>query len=83
MKRDFFTFEDLGGEYPALATDIRRGMPTAVFGVSDSLKYLIAGLVDAPVVYVTTDGAAAQKTARNIAALSGKRVEVLAAKDEV
>ena len=83
MKRDFFTFEDLGGEYPALATDIRRGMPTAVFGVSDSLKYLIAGLVDAPVVYVTTDGAAAQKTARNIAAISGKRVEVLAAKDEV
>ena len=63
MKRDFFTFEDLGGEYPALATDIRRGMPTAVFGVSDSLKYLIAGLHSTPVVYIVTDGITARKAA--------------------
>ena len=83
MKRNFFTFDNLGGEYPQLGYDIRLGTPTAVFGVSDSLKYLLAGLVDVPVVYITTDGIAAQKAAENIAALSGKTTEVLAAKDEV
>lgn len=83
MKRNFFTFENLGGEYPELEKDIRRGTPTAVFGVSDSLKYMIAGLIDAPVVYITADGIAAQKAAENIAALSGKSVQTLAAKDEV
>ena len=83
MKRNFFTFENVGGEYPALEKEIRRGAPTAVFGVSDSLKYLIAGMIDAPVVYVVSDGVAARKVADNIAALSGKKVEVLASKDEV
>ena len=83
MKRNFFNFENLGREYPSFQEDIRRGTPTAVFGVSDPLKYLLAGLIDMPVVYVTADSVSAKKAAENIAALSGKRVEVLAAKDEV
>jgi transcription-repair coupling factor (superfamily II helicase) len=83
MKRNYFTFDNIGGDYPLLREELRRGTPTAVFGVSDSLKYLLAGLIDAPIVYVVSDGIAARKTAENIRALSGKRVEVLAAKDEV
>ena len=83
MKRNFFNFENLGGEYPSFAKEIRRGTPTAVFGVSDSLKYLLAGLIDYPVVYITADSISAKKAAENIAALSGKKTEVLAAKDEV
>ena len=83
MKKGFFTLENLGDAYIPFAEDLRRGAPTAVFGVSDPLKYLLAGLIDAPVVYVTSDSVSARKIADNIAALSGKRVEVLAAKDEV
>lgn len=83
MKENFFTFDNIGGDYPLLGEELRRGAPTAVFGVSDSLKYLIASLVSYPVVYIAADGTAAQKAADNIAALSGKRTEVLAAKDEV
>lgn len=83
MKENFFTFDNIGGDYPLLGEELRRGAPTAVFGVSDSLKYLIASLVPYPVVYIAADGTAAQKAADNIAALSGKRTEVLAAKDEV
>ena len=83
MKNTFFTFEQIGGEYPAYANDLRRGTPTAVFGVSDSLKYLLAGMSPYPVVYITADGVSAQKAAQNIAALSGKHVETLSAKDEV
>ena len=83
MKRNFFNFENLGGEYPLLAQEIRRGTPTAVFGVSDSLKYLLAGLIEYPIVYITADHVSAKKAAENIAALSGKKTELLAAKDEV
>ena len=83
MKRNFFTFENLGGEYPALAKDIRRGTPTAVFGVSDPLKYMIAGAIDAPIVYVTVDASSSRKVAENLRAISGKSVEIIAAKDEV
>ena len=83
MKRDFFTLEQIGEEYALYAEELRRGTPTAVFGVSDSLKYLLAGLTPYPVVYITADGVAAQKAAENIAALSGKKTSVLAAKDEV
>ena len=83
MKRNFLTFNDLGEEYAQYAQDLRRGTPTAVFGVSDPLKYLLAGLTPFPIVYVTADGISAQKAADNIASLTGKKVEVLAAKDEV
>ncbi len=83
MKRNFLTLNQIGEEYAPYAEELRRGTPTAVFGVSDSLKYLLAGLTPYPVVYITADGVAAQKAAENISALTGKRAEVLAAKDEV
>ena len=83
MKENFFSFLQLNGEYPELCESIRCGMPTAVFGISDPHKYMIASLVDAPIVYVTADATATRKAAENIAALSGKRVEMLSAKDEV
>lgn len=83
MKRNFLRLEDLGEEYSSYANDLRRGTPTAVFGVSDSFKYLLAGLTPFPVVYVTADGISARKAADNIASLTGKKTEVLAAKDEV
>ncbi len=83
MKADFFNFGQLGDEYVAYAEELRRGAPTAIFGVSDSLKYLLAGLTPFPVLYVTADGVSAKKAAENIAALSGKRTATIAAKDEV
>ncbi len=83
MKAGFFNFGQIGEEYAAYAEDIRRGTPTAVFGVSDSLKYLLAGVTPFPVVYVTADSASAKKAAENIASLSGKRTATISAKDEV
>ena len=83
MQENFFTFEQIGGEFPALYDEIRRGTPTAVFGVSDSVKYLLAAMIPFPVVYVTADGVSARKAAENVAALSGKKTEILSAKDEV
>ena len=71
MKENFFSFDKIGGEYPLFGEDIRRGTPTAVFGVADSLKYLLAALLPFPVVYITADAVAAQPAAESIAALSG------------
>ncbi len=83
MKAGFFSLERLGEEYALYAEELRRGTPTAVFGVFDSLKYLLAGLTPYPVVYITADGVSAKKAAENIASLSGKRTATLSAKDEV
>lgn len=83
MKRDFFSFNGIGESYLAYAEDVRRGTPTAVFGVSDPLKYLLAGLTPFPVVYITADAVSAKKCAENIQALSGKTVATITAKDEV
>ena len=81
--KNFFSFNQIGGEYPALADELRRGTPTAVFGVADSLKYLIAAMIEKPVLYITADSVSAQKVAENVAALSGKETAVISAKDEV
>ena len=83
MKRNFLTLNEISEEYAQYADELRRGTPTAVFGVSQPLKYLLAGLTPFPVVYVTADGVSAQKAAENISALTGKKTAVLAAKDEV
>ncbi len=83
MKANFFKPEELGAEYAEYAEELRRGTPTAVFGVSDALKYLLAGLSPFPILYITADGVSAKKAADNIAALSGKRTATIAAKDEV
>jgi tRNA threonylcarbamoyladenosine biosynthesis protein TsaB len=83
MQKNYFNFNALEGEYSAFETEIRRGTPTAAFGVSDSLKYLLSSLLPFPVLYVTADGISAQKAAENARSLSGKDTAVLAAKDEV
>ena len=82
MKKDFFSFSQLNGEYPELCEHIRCGTPTAVFGISQPHKYLIASMIDAPIVYITSDAVASRKAAENLATLSGKQVELLSAKDE-
>lgn len=79
----FFSFDNLGGEYPLLGQDIESGLPTAVYGVSDAHKYLIAGLIKRPVVYIAADALSAKKAAEAIFALSGKKPALLSAKDEV
>ncbi len=81
--KGFFTFDNLGGEYPLLGEDIRRGNSAAVFGVSDEVKYLIAAVCESRAVYLTADALSARRAAQAIEALSGKKVALLSAKDEV
>ncbi len=79
----FFTFENLGGDHPALGECVGNGIPVAAFGLSDPHKYLIASLFDRPVAYFTADAISAKRAYEAISALSGKRCVLLSAKDEV
>lgn len=81
--KDFFSFEQIGGEYALLGESLRRGLPAAVFGVSDPLKYLIAAACPNRIVYLTADALTAARAAQSISALSGKKCALLCAKDEV
>ena len=81
--KNFFTFENLKGEYPAIANDLRLGAPTAVFGVADSQKYLTAAVMERPVLYIAADAVTAGKAYAAIKVLSGKKCALLAAKDDV
>lgn len=83
MKKNFFCCDNLYGDYPAIQNDVRLGTPTAVFGVSDSQKYLTAGIFSGTVLYVAPDHVAAEKAYNAISTLSGKRCAYLSAKDDV
>ncbi len=83
MKENFFTYKNLGGDLPALENDIRLGMPTAAFGLSEAHKYLLAALTRGRLLYVCADAVSAQRACAGVAALSGKKCVYLPAKDEV
>ncbi|MDE6104129.1 MAG: hypothetical protein K2G38_00365, partial [Clostridia bacterium] len=83
MKENFFTYRNLQGGYPALENDLRLGTPTAVFGVSEPHKYLLASMTEGKALYITADAVSAGKAFASISALSGKKCVQLCAKDEV
>lgn len=83
MNENFFTYRNLSDDYTAVENDIRLGTPTAAFGVSDELKYLLASLSHRQTLYVTADAVSAAKAHKSISVLSGKKCVQLPAKDEV
>ena len=83
LKRGFFSYENLGGDYLSLENDIRLGVPTAVFGVQEPHKYLTASLNCGNFVYITADSVSARRAAESISALSGEQAVLLTAKDDV
>ncbi|MGN0806715.1 MAG: CarD family transcriptional regulator, partial [Candidatus Coproplasma sp.] len=83
MKRGFFNPEYLQGEFPSIKEDIRLGVPTAVFGVADSVKYLTASVCERPVLYVCATPVEAAQAYAGIQVLSGKRCAYLPPKDDV
>lgn len=83
MKRNFFTSKNLGEEYELFENEIRRGTPTAAFGLAESHKYLLAAITESNILYVTPDQISAQKAAAALEVISGKKTACLYAKDEV
>ncbi len=79
----FFSYDNLGGEFPLLKEGLRQGLPSAVFGVPDESKYLIAALTEGRAVYITADALSAKRAFEAISVLSGRKTVLLPAKDEV
>ncbi len=63
--------------------NIRRGIPSAVFGVGESFKAFLVACVDFPVLYVVKDMVAATSVAELIEQFSSKKVVYIPAKDEI
>ena len=84
MPRDFFSSHNLGADYLGMENDLRLGLPTAVFGVAEAHKALIAAsCVPGRIVYVTADAQTAARAAAEIAGFTGEAPVLLPAKDEV
>lgn len=62
--------------------DIRRGMPLAVFGVSDPFKSYMVSCIESPVLLVVKDYLTANFFATQITELSDKKAVVIPEKDE-
>lgn len=84
MADSFFNARDLGAEYPDLENDFRLGTPTAVFGVSQPHKALIAAAcASGRTVCICDSAPSAARLAAEIAGFSGEEPALLCAKDEV
>ena len=84
MPRDFFHAHNLGGDYLALSETVRLGTPTAVFGVAEPHRALIAAsCLPGRIVYVTDNAQSAARMAAEIAGFAGEEPALLCAKDEV
>ena len=84
MPKNFFSAHNLGADWLDLASDIRLGTPTAVFGVSAPHRALIASTCfEKRMVYVCDNAQTASRMAEEIAGFSGEAPALLSAKDEV
>ena len=84
MPKDFFSAHNLGSDWLDLSEDLRRGTPTAVFGVSAPHRALIAAACfTGKTVYVCDNAQTAARMAEEIAGFSGAAPALLCAKDEV
>ncbi len=62
--------------------NVRRGTPTAVFGVTESFKHILAASVSSPVLYCARDGVSAEAALRAFREL-GKSAVYIPPEDEL
>ena len=83
MLANYIKPENLSEELNSLLTEVRSGVPTAVFGVAFAEKCYLASQINAPVVYVARDELTAKAVCIELRALTGKKAVYLPAKDDV
>ena len=70
--------------FKEFSENTRSSIPTAVYGVSDSVKYLLASCLESSnVLYITRDALSARKAKEELECLTGKKCVFLPAKDDV
>ncbi len=66
-----------------LCSNIRQGIPSAVFGVCDSFKNYILSVLDEKILYVVKDSITAHFAVQAVSELAGKRAVYIPPKDEI
>ena len=60
MLEKLLKIKEYGNSITEFVEKVRRGVPTAVFGVPDPFKIFMASALDRPVLYVVKDGLSAE-----------------------
>lgn len=69
------------GSIKEFSESVRLGVPTAVFGISDSFKSFLVGAIHGPVLYVAKDNVSAYSALKSIKEFSNKTVKIMPSKD--
>lgn len=83
MTEKIINYESSENSVKEFIESVRRGIPTAVFGVSDSFKNYLATVIEGQVIYVVKDVVALETAARGIKEFSGIEPVKLKSKDEI
>ena len=83
MLEELLKLKDGANTVSEFTEAIRRGIPSAVFGVNEAFKAFLAANVDSPVLYVAKDMVTASAAAELIAEFSGKKTVYIPPKDEI
>lgn len=83
MLEELLKLKDGANTVSEFTEAIRRGIPSAVFGVNEAFKAFLAANVDSPVLYVAKDMVTASAAAELIAEFSKKKTVYIPPKDEI
>ena len=82
MLEKLLKIKEYGNSITEFVEKVRRGVPTAVFGVPDPFKIFMASALDRPVLYVVKDGLSAE-LAKKEAEVLGRHAVYIPPKDEI
>lgn len=83
MLRNYLTFDNLGVDFEDLASSVRSGLPSAVFGVTFAEKCHLSAMLGTPIIYIVKDTLYGARVVEQIKCISGREVVLLPPKDDV
>ncbi|MBO5926620.1 MAG: transcription-repair coupling factor [Clostridia bacterium] len=83
MLKDLLLSNKFGGVFNQIASSVRGGVPTAVFGVGQVEKMRVVANLNSPALIIMRDSQSAVKAKEELEGLTGEKVVFLPAKDDV
>ena len=83
MLNEILLLKEKQNSIKEFCSNVRQGIPSAIFGVNDSFKNYLVSVLDLPVLYVVKDFITAEKTVKQIEEFSNKKAIFLPASDEL
>ena len=83
MLKNYLTFDNLGVDFENLATDVRSGLPSAVFGVTFAEKCHLSAMLESPILYIVKDTLYGARVVEQIKSICAEEVVLLPPKDDV